>query len=358
MLTLYSDNSRRIEIDGGKAIWSLVFLEDGKHLLSGGEDGLIRQWYVEDGTTVGETIRARTGVEAIVLSNDRKWIVSGEHKWATVWNRNTRQRVLTVAEHTSWVLTVDVSPDSTRFATGAMDKKVFIWDILTGRRVIGPLEHADNPTSVKFSPDGDRIATATWNCEVLQIYHAHTGQWLRTVPVATCSTNPIAWSSDSQRIFALSTNGVLRQTSVNTGAFLSEWTVPGGTDNSFVSIALASNDKFIACFVGHSLSFWDASTGAQLGTVLDHPGGRLNSIALSSDNNYVATGSEDGIITVRKLNNILPMSYLGGQRVVQQSQPGCCADLQWQVDALHDDVGTFLGTLSCVRLNTNPNQTS
>ena len=75
---------------------------------------------------VGEAIRARVGVKAMVLSSDHKWIIGGEHKWATVWDRKTRQRVLTVMEHSGSALPVDISSDLARFATGPVDRKVFI----------------------------------------------------------------------------------------------------------------------------------------------------------------------------------------------------------------------------------------
>jgi len=111
-----------IEVNESDTILSLVFLEDGQHLLSG-EDGMIRQWCADNGTEVGEPIITSGRVRAIALSGDRKWIVSSEGNWATVWDRVGRQRVLTVTEHTALVRTVDVSSDSTRFATGSEDKK-------------------------------------------------------------------------------------------------------------------------------------------------------------------------------------------------------------------------------------------
>lgn len=37
---------------------TLVFLEDCKDLLSGGQDGMIRQWQAQDATEVGEAINA------------------------------------------------------------------------------------------------------------------------------------------------------------------------------------------------------------------------------------------------------------------------------------------------------------
>ena len=52
MLITYSDNVIQIEVDGRKSISSLVFLEDGKHLLTGGFDETIRQWRVEDGREI------------------------------------------------------------------------------------------------------------------------------------------------------------------------------------------------------------------------------------------------------------------------------------------------------------------
>ena len=38
--------TKPIEIDG---IYSVVFLADGSHIVSGGEEGKIRRWRVEDG---------------------------------------------------------------------------------------------------------------------------------------------------------------------------------------------------------------------------------------------------------------------------------------------------------------------
>ena len=364
MLIIHSDNSTTIEIAGGAAVRSLVFLEDSKHVLSGGDDGMIRQWRVEDRTEVeNQRLKASSRVEALSLSSDHNWIVSGENKVATVWNRKTRQSVLSVNEHSDLVLSVHVSPDSTKFATGSSDKSAFIWDISTGRRLFGPLQHGDWVVAVRFSPDGDCIATAVWTQE-LRIYDAHTGQLLRTITVALYSSITIAWSSDSHRIFTLSVNA-LKHIYVDTGTILSEWTIPGQSKDSFLSIALPSNGRFIASFLGRSLSFWDTSARTQLGPTFEHTQvAQLYSMALSSDNNYLATGSTNGIITLRDLNDIIPMSYLVGRNVVQRPQTSG-VDVQLQIGALHDELrllasrfGALLGNLTRAQLNVNTNQTS
>ncbi|KAF8129631.1 WD40-repeat-containing domain protein, partial [Boletus edulis] len=320
------------EVEGRRAVRALVFLDDGidRHFLSGGDDGMIREWRVEDGVEVqAQRLTAGSSVQALSLSGDRKCIVSAGERVAIVWNRSSRQSTRMAEEHTDWVDTVDVSPDSTKFATGSRDRRAFIWDISTGRRLIGPLQHNNWVVGVRFAPDGLRIATATWGTE-LRIYNTDNGQLLRTISMRLCSTIPIAWSSDSQRIFAISYNDLM-QVHVDTGTSLSQWSVPGATAGNYMSIALPSNGRFIASFVGPSLSLWDTSTRAQLGPVFDH-GSRLNGIALSSDNNYLITGTENGIITIRNLNDIIPLSYLVGRSVVQPSR--CMIDFRPQVEAL------------------------
>ena len=359
MLTVLSDNARKIVVEGRATIFTLLFLEDGKHLLSGGEDGMIRQWSIEDGKEVREPIEGSERVRALALSGDRKWIISGEFKLASVWNRTTWQKVLAVHEHTLEVETVDISPDSTKFATGARDKRAFIWDISTGRRLAGPLEHDDSVVTVKFSPDGEHIVTAAWECETLRIYNMHTGQLMRTVPVKAVGINTIAWTSDSQRIFASSENNI-NHIYVDTGSIISQWTVPGDTNNAWGSLAVPTNGRFIAAFVGSSLSFLEPSTGERFGPIFDHPDQRLRSVVLSIDNSHVATSGENGIITLRALNGIIPVPYLvqrprNANPVAQRLQIEAFEALRGVLRTLEARFGAFFEMFDLCPTEPNPN---
>ncbi|KAG6369585.1 hypothetical protein JVT61DRAFT_14244 [Boletus reticuloceps] len=128
---------------------------------------------------------------------------------------------------------------------------------------------------------------------------------------------------------------------VDTSTSLAEWTIPGQpqTDN-YGSIALSSNGRFIACFIGHSLTFWDACTRAQFGPVFDHPQTPyLYSIALSPDNNHVAVAGWGSIITLYNLNHTIPASHRVGVNAAGPPQIGNeDADLEPQIAA-------FRGTL-------------
>ena len=327
MLTIYSDGAKTIEIRGRNRIRSLVFLEDGRHFLSADDEGMIRQWRCDDGREVGEGIKTSSGlITAMALSGDGNWIVSSGWQVASVLNRRS-QTGFTVGEHTDWVDTVHVSPDSTKFATGANDKKAFIWDISTGKQLVGPLEHDDRVRTVRFSPSGDRVATSSKN---LRVYDAHNGALLTSIPVSSvapyASSDLIAWTG-AQNIFAFTSQNTLAHIHVNARQTLSSSTIPGELGKTdFGSISLCSNGKFIASFVGRSISLFDTATYAQICSVIQHPV-PIWTIALSFDNNYLAISDANGIITLRNLNHVIPNYYLIGQNV-QQSQTGSGAGSQ------------------------------
>jgi len=348
MLTVYSGT---ITINARSHIRALIFLQDGRHLLSGSDDGRVRQWRVNDGVEVGGAMN--TGdTSGMAVSRDGNWIVCGGGRVASVWNMKTRQGpVLTISDHSPNVNPVDISPDSSRFATGADDRRVFIWDIVTGKLLVGPLQHDDIVLGLRFSPDGDRIATG--DRRSLRIYNAVNGDLLRTfqVPINSWPGNPILWSS-AQSIFALSVNAFIHL-GADEGRVFSNWTIPGALVHNFANFAMASNGRFIAAYVGNSISLWDPFTSARISSVITNPS-EVWSIAISPDNKYLASSIAGGVITIRNLDSIIPAYYLVGQQ-----PPGGGADLQALRDefqALKSLYGAFFGNWTCVRLTANPNQ--
>jgi len=356
MLTVYSGT---VTINAGSNVRALIFLQDGRHLLSGSDDGRIRQWRVNDGVEVGQATNTGGLVAVMAVSPDGNWIVCGGHQVATVWNMNTRQRTLTINEFSSWVSGIDVSPDSSRFATGSNDSRgLNIWDVANGTRLVGPLQHNGFVRGVKFSPNGDRIATGDQT--TLRIYNAVSGELLRTIlaPFTSWPSPPILWSAQS--IFAISSNTLIHL-DANTGQTFSNWTIPGAPVNTnFTSIALARNSRFVASCVGNSISLWDPSTSARISSVITNPS-EVWSSALSLDSKYLASSIAGGVITIRNLDSIIPAYYLVGQQ-----PPGGGADVQLQIQALRDEllallqsrIGAFLGNPTFVRLTANPNQMS
>jgi WD40 repeat protein len=317
------DGSRTIEIKSQHKIFSVFFAEDGKQVFSGGAEGMLRRWQVGDGHEVGEPIQVGgQEIYAAALSPDRKWLVCGLRivnpgdgvERVGVWDAQTHEKVLGIKDPTSTVLSVDISPDSTKIAAGGIDKLAFIWSITTGKRIVGPLQHDDWVVAVRFSPNGDRIATQTSTDSKtpggsIRIYNSENGQQLLDIPfqlVGRHISSPFVWSADGHQLFVLSA-GQAKCVDTSSGILLSEWPIHG--QGPPICVALARNQKFIVTSANRSLSFWDASTHTQIGSVIEHAS-TLWSIALSLNEDCIATGEENGVVTLRSLRDILPISYL------------------------------------------------
>ena len=302
------DVVKMVEIDGHATVLALAFFPDCKHLVSGGEEWMGRQWRIEDGQEIGRELAVGSNLEAITVSPDCKWIITGYNRTATVWDAKTHERVTEFKGHRNEVYSVDVSPDSTRVASGSMDRTAYVWSITTGERLVGPLEHSYLVAAVRFSPSGDCIAVATCQRESIKIYNSHDGQQLVDIParVETWPTTALAWCSDGRHLFAASDKEIMYLDG-SIGSVLSAWPheIEGG---DFTSIALANNGSFIVCSAEHSITFWDTSTHARIGPVIE-TSGLVRSIALTRDDSCLASGENNGRITLRRLTEILPESY-------------------------------------------------
>ncbi|KAG8220766.1 hypothetical protein J3R82DRAFT_2195 [Butyriboletus roseoflavus] len=245
-------------------------------------------------------------LKAISISRDHKRIVCGTEEGASVWNAELLEKVVDV-DGTDEVWAVDVSPDSTTFATGT-DKAVNIWRITSGERLVGPLKHVSYATGVRFSPNSERIATASVGGSI-RIFDSRNGDELVTINTLTASTwpsTPLAWSNDGQQIFAASKDNKIKLFDVSTGSQLAESQTLQG---SYVDcVALAANGKFIATFASMIISFLDTLTLSWIDPVIKDSE-MIWAIAISPDNGYLATGLYDGKISIRDLGRILPDSY-------------------------------------------------
>ncbi|KAI9569819.1 WD40-repeat-containing domain protein [Boletus coccyginus] len=314
------DGSKIIEINSQHPAYAVFFAEGGKQVSSGDEEGTLSRWRVDDGHEVGEPIRAEGAkIYAAALSPDGKWLVcglrlvnlSGGKGNVRVWNAQTNELVLDLPGHTKAVWSVDISRDSTKFATGATDGVAFIWSMTTGQPLVGPLQHDGWVAAVQFSPNGDRIATATAenpDAKSIRIYNTEDGQQLLDIPfsVERMSSSLLAWSHDGRHLFAAS-HGEAKCFDTAAGILLSKWSIHH--KGSPTCIALARNQKFMVVSACNSLSFWDPATHKQIGPVVIHES-PIWSFALSSNDDCVVTGEHNGKVILRNLHDILPVSYL------------------------------------------------
>ena len=295
-------STKTIKFDGRGKILSVAFLVDGKHIASSGVEGKIRRWRVEDGTEAGTPMDAGDLVCNFAVSRDGKWIVSEVWQSVQVWNADDGKKVTEFRGHHGSIYAVDVSPDSTKFASGSYDDTACVWSLPTGQRLLGPWKHDDAVFAVKFSPNGRFIATAT--SRSISVYDGRDGNLVFNIPTRVTFSNnhSLAWSSNSKQLFAVS-SGKIICLDASTSATLSQWSIHGDESNR---IALASDGAFIAASSGSSVSFWDATTHKQIGSIIQHTD-EVRCMAISANYDIAIGGGNE--IALCSFRNILSFSY-------------------------------------------------
>ncbi|KAG6093925.1 transcriptional regulatory protein rco1 [Claviceps sp. LM220 group G6] len=144
---------------------SLCFSPDGRYLVTGSTDKLVRIWDIATQTIRHTLSGHEQEIACLDLARDGKVIASGSHdKTVRIWDFEKGSLALT---HTmkDEVTCVAISPDSQYVAAGCLDHNVYVWDIHSGVLVeeIGGKfgGHVDGIYSVAFSPDGKNLISGS-----------------------------------------------------------------------------------------------------------------------------------------------------------------------------------------------------
>ncbi|EMD32007.1 hypothetical protein CERSUDRAFT_99715 [Gelatoporia subvermispora B] len=220
-------------------------------------------------------------------------------KWADVIRMFPVKRdIFTLSGHTGGILSIAVSRDGTRIASGGVDKTVRIWDVSTGTAVGSPLDgHSDVVRSVAFSPDGTHVVSGL-DDHAIRVWNLKTGTTVvGPIKGHTRGVRSVTYSPDGTRIVSGSDDGTIRIWDAKTGAAVGEplrghqyWVRSVAFSPDGTRIASGSDDR--------TVRIWDAATGTALGSPLTGHDWLVGSVAFSPDGTRVVSGSLDDTIRV------------------------------------------------------------
>jgi len=138
----------------GFVVTSMLFLPDGKSLVTASRDSTVRLWDVASKKIV-KSLDCGAAVSSIALAPDAKTLAAGLYNNevsvvdVATWKEKSRFQ-----GHADRINAVAISRDGKTLASGSDDRTIKLWDLNTGKTLATLEGHKGFVTSVSFGADG------------------------------------------------------------------------------------------------------------------------------------------------------------------------------------------------------------
>lgn len=184
-----------------------------------------------------------------------------DHNVVDVCDLCTGTAVATLTGRTDNVLSIALSPDNARIATGLQNNSVKVWDTLTGTLLCGHTEHHFWVSAVAFSPDGRLVASSSYD-ETVHIFEVSSERVIKKLGPHTNLVLRVMFTEDNVHLVALNHTSWVYVWDVTTGARIHEFSLE---DHNHLHSPIFSPDDTGILVSGdngtmHTVNLWKPGT--------------------------------------------------------------------------------------------------
>ncbi|KAL3843314.1 hypothetical protein ACJIZ3_000717 [Penstemon smallii] len=293
-----------VELQGHQdSVSSLSFSVDGQLLASGSLDGVVKVW----DTATGEL---RCTLEGPSGNNGIEWVrwhprghlilAGSEDSSVWMWNADRAAYLNVFAGHASSVTCGDFTPDGKSICSGSDDATMRIWNPRTSENihvVRGHPYHTDGLTCLAITSDSSLALTGSQDGSVHMV-NISTGQVVTSLTAHTDSVECAVFAASARRDkWRAATAGLDKKLIIWDSQQPDPWCTCDHEEGVTSLLWLASSRYVATGSVDGKVRIWNSLSGDCERTYSGHTGA-IQSIAASTDGNYLVSASVDGTARV------------------------------------------------------------
>ncbi|HEX3231323.1 MAG TPA: WD40 repeat domain-containing protein, partial [Pyrinomonadaceae bacterium] len=173
-----SNGSRVLDLVGDHgAVYGIAFTGKGEKLICVTDHNSIRVFDTRGWRIIDEQRWADRPLIAISVSNDGKYLVTGDDDAVVrLGTIDPLRQVAVLGNHAARIKSVAFSPDGATVASAGDDKTISLWDVSTRSLITHVGTHTSPVYSIAFSPDGARLVSGEHDRSV-RLYTRHRTLW-------------------------------------------------------------------------------------------------------------------------------------------------------------------------------------
>jgi WD40 repeat protein len=289
-------------------VWTLAFSPDGKMLVSGGWDRMIKLWDVPSGELLWSGSHS-SHINGLAFSSDGRMVASSGGKETILWDVQRTEPVESLPSPCT-VISVAWSPDGQLIATGDIVGNIRLWEIDKTRPAVCIhtfSEHTQLVSGLDFSPDGGALASGSYDGTV-KLWEIASRRLSQTLEGLTERVQRIAWSPDGKILASSGFEKMILLWEVEQNRYRAALQ---GHPDMVIGLAFTPDGRNLLSSGGGMLRVWDLESSRCLHVMKGNAISILD-IDWSPDSVQLVSGGADAAVIIWDIDHATPSQILRG----------------------------------------------